>query len=434
MVVLYNILMIFGVVLGFPLIVISTIASKKRRKTVLHRLGIRSLPESVRSGKETEPEKKPIWVHALSVGEVLSAIPLIQGLKNRYPDRRIAFSVSTKTGSDIAQTRVAEYVKGIFFFPYDFSFSVKHAVKEINPALVIIVETDIWPNFLFEMKKRNVPVLLVNARLSRRSFAGYRRTLFFMAKALAAFSKICTQSQTDARRFVRLGVPERKITVTGNFKFDQEYPLLTENEAKRLGRMMHLQPSQAILLAGSTHSGEEAILFDAFSRLKRRFPELVLIVAPRDPQRAESICRMSMSAGLPAAPWKKLAETLTDEPFEVIVVNTIGLLTRLYALSDIAYIGGSLVNAGGHNPLEPAAFSKPILFGPDMSDFDDISRMLVQSGGGFEVRDADGVCETVSMLLGDREKAGEAGHRAFEVFDANKGAVEKVLNEVERFL
>ena len=415
--------------MGFPLIVPLVLATDKRRKTVLHRLGLSPLPKAISQNRSQKRDNRPIWIHALSVGEVLSAVPLVKELKSCFKHQDIVFSASTKTGFEIANNLLKESVNSIFFFPYDLLISVKHIAAKVEPAIVIIVESDIWPNFLFEMKRRNVPVILVNARLSRKSYFGYKRFLFFSKRLFVSFSKICVQSSEDAHRFSLLGIPPGRITITGNIKFDQQYDFAGREEIEKLRQSLLIKPSQKILLAGSTHYGEEAILLNAFSRLKKKYPDLILIIVPRNPDRARSVCRICKSAGLFAVTMSELEEKKPGP--DVIVVDRIGILKMLYATADIAFVGGSLVRSGGHNPLEPAAFSRPIIFGPDMSDFADISNMLIRSGGAISVQDAEGIYNIVSELLTDNQKAGEMGSMAFKVFNANKGAVKKTLNIIE---
>ena len=415
--------------MGFPLIVPLVLATDKRRKTVLHRLGLSPLPKAISQNRSQKRDNRPIWIHALSVGEVLSAVPLVKELKSCFKHQDIVFSASTKTGFEIANNLLKESVNSIFFFPYDLLISVKHIAAKVEPAIVIIVESDIWPNFLFEMKRRNVPVILVNARLSKKSYFGYKRFLFFSKRLFLSFSKICVQSSEDAHRFRLLGIPPGRITITGNIKFDQQYDFAGREEIEKLRQSLLIKPSQKILLAGSTHYGEEAILLDAFSRLKKKYPDLILIIVPRNPDRAKSVCRICKSAGLFAVTMSELEEKKPGP--DVIVVDRIGILKMLYATADIAFVGGSLVRSGGHNPLEPAAFSRPIIFGPDMSDFADISNMLIRSGGAISVQDAEGIYNIVSELLTDNQKAGEMGSMAFKVFNANKGAVKKTLNIIE---
>ncbi|MBU0987505.1 MAG: 3-deoxy-D-manno-octulosonic acid transferase, partial [Proteobacteria bacterium] len=341
MLVLYNILLLIGIAAGFPLILPAVLLSDKRRKTVLQRLG---LAQGMRRSRETTsrcPSKKPIWVHALSVGEVLAAMPLVEKLKVGFQDRDIVVSVSTKTGFEIACKRFKKIADAVFFYPYDLTFSIQRIAGRIDPALVIIVESDIWPNFLSEMEKRKIPVVLVNARMSKRSFAGYRRFDFFFKPLFLTFAGICAQSPEDAGCFKALGVPSGRITVTGNIKFEQDCPALSASNVSRLRQDMQVQPAHRVVLAGSTHKGEESILLDAFSRLKKESDGLLLIVAPRDPERAGSVQRMFRSAGFAAFRMKELNRSTQDGKVDVIIVDAIGILKRLYAIADVAIVGGS---------------------------------------------------------------------------------------------
>jgi 3-deoxy-D-manno-octulosonic-acid transferase len=427
MITLYNIILTIGITVGIPLIIPIILLSEKRRKTFLQRLGVKKLPGNILS----KNNKKPIWIHALSVGEVLSSVPLVMKLKKRFKDKRIVFSASTKTGFEIANKLFKKNVDSIFFFPFDLLFSVKYITGKIDPAIVIIVESDIWPNFLFEMKKRNVPVILINARLSKRSFKGYKRFPFISNKLFLSFAKICTQSIEDARRFMLLGIPSNMISTTGNIKFDQPYDPVSEKEIEILKQSVNIQPVKKILIAGSTHKGEESILIDAFSRIRKDFADTVLILVPRNPERARSVLKLCKSAGFLSILMKNFENIDKDEKFDVIVVDVIGILKRLYAIADVAFVGGSLVNIGGHNPLEPSAFSKPIIFGQYMSAFANISQMLVDSGGAVHVKNTNSLYETIADILSDSDKARNMGEKAFRVFNANKGAVEKTLKVIE---
>ncbi|MGA8180789.1 MAG: glycosyltransferase N-terminal domain-containing protein, partial [Desulfobacterales bacterium] len=245
---------------------------------------------------------------------------------------------------------------------------------------------------------------------------------------------ICVQSSEDADRFHRLGVPLDRITITGNMKFDEAHQTLGLNEVEKLKRSMHIQHGQKVLLAGSTHPGEEEILLKVFTRLKFHNDDLLLIVAPRNPDRAGSISRMFRSAGLSVGLMKDIKKIFTDKKLDVIIIDTLGLLKTIYAVSDIAFIGGSLVKCGGHNPLEPAAYSKPILFGEDMSDFADISSLLLGAGGAACVRDAEDLYDAMVSLIEDDHRALEMGRNALGVFNANKGAVEKTMQVIEAYL
>jgi 3-deoxy-D-manno-octulosonic-acid transferase len=427
MITLYNIILTIGITVGIPLIIPIILLSEKRRETFLQRLGVKRLPENILFKRD-----KPIWIHALSVGEVFSSVPLVMKLKERFKDKRIVFSASTKTGFEIANKLFKKNVDSIFFFPFDLLFSVKYITGKIDPAIVIIVESDIWPNFLFEMKKRHVPVILINARLSNRSFKGYKRFSFIFNKLFLSFAKICTQSIEDTRRFMLLGIPSNMISTTGNIKFDQLYDPVSAEEIELLKQSMHIyQPVKKILMAGSTHEGEESILIDAFSRIRKDFADTVLVVVPRNPERARSVLKLCKSFGFSSILMKDFKNIDKDEKFDIIIVDVIGILKRLYAIADVAFVGGSLVDLGGHNPLEPSAFSKPIIFGQDMSAFAHISQMLVDSGGAVQVENANSLYETIADILSDNDKARNMGEKAFRVFNANKGAVEKTLKVIE---
>ncbi len=431
---LYNTLMFFGIVLGFPVIIPAVLLSEKRRKTVLQRIGVADSPTVIQHGKFRDQGINRVWIHALSVGEVISAVPLVKELNDACDHCDIFFSVSTKTGFEIANTLVKENVKEIFFSPYDLLISVKHIIGKIDPALVVVVETDIWPNFLIEMKKRNIPVILVNARLSQKSFCGYKNFSFFTKPLFSTFAKVCAQSMIDAERFRYLGIPLNKITITGNVKFDQTYDPITKEEIERLRQWMNIRPRQKIFVAGSTHKGEELILADAFSMIKKSFEDYLLIIAPRNVERTVSVYRIFKAAGFSVVRLKELNERAPGKRFEVIVIDQIGLLGRLYAFAEIAFIGGSLAPFGGHNPLEPAAFSKPILFGPDMSDFEDISEKLLSSGGAIRVKDVQSLYRAMEMLISDRKKAQEMGENAYKVYNANKGAAQRTLKVAAEYL
>jgi 3-deoxy-D-manno-octulosonic-acid transferase len=434
MILLYNIVFFIIVILGLPLIIPLVLISDKRRKTVLQRLGlIRLPPEIVPEGSERS-KKRRVWVHGLSVGEVLSAVPIVKMLNEYSTSSHLVFSASTKTGCEIAARHLSGHVESIFYFPYDLVFSVKRITRKIAPEVVVIVETDIWPNFLFEMKKRRTSVLLVNSRLSKASFKGYKRLGFFTKQVFLNFVHICAQSSEDAERFHRLGVPFNRITITGNIKFDEAHQTIESNDVEKLKRSMYIQQSQKVILAGSTHPGEEEILLKSFTKLKIHNSDLLLIVAPRNPERAGSIFRMFNSAGFSVGLMKEIKKIFTDKKFDVIIIDTIGLLKTLYAVSDIAIIGGSLVKCGGHNPLEPAAFSKPILFGEDMSDFADISSMLLEAGGAACIKDAEELYDTVVSLLENDNRTWEMGKKALGVFNANKGALGRTMKVIEAYL
>ncbi len=434
MIFIYNILLVAAAVLGLPLILTGIVISEKLRRTIPFRMGFIRLPAATGRPAGLKTKKGPIWIHALSVGEVLSAVPLVKELKNKIENDDIFFSVSTRTGHEVACRRLAGVADAIFFHPYDLAFSVKHVVKKVSPRLVVMVETDIWPNFLYEMNRRQVPVVLINARLSKRSFSGYKRLTFFFSRVFSGFTKICVQSSQDAERFQRLGVPLDRITVTGNLKFDQTDDPTPPDRLRQWRERLKIGSEKKVWLAGSTHDGEEAIVKEVFIRLQRSRIDMTLIAAPRDPRRAPAVARLFQQAGITTALVSELSSSGQGAAADVIIVDTIGDLRSLYALADMAFVGGSLVNSGGHNPLEPAAFSMPVLFGRDMSDFAAIAQMLLESGGALQVRDAAELLGAVTMLMENCLKSEEMGRNAYRVFCENKGAVRRnleiILNEL----
>jgi 3-deoxy-D-manno-octulosonic-acid transferase len=429
----YNLLWLFGMFLVFPWVTLSIITSQKRRKTVLQRLCLTVAPRLV-ALNASDPDHQPLWVHALSVGEVLSAVSLTRALKRKYPGRTVVFSASTVTGYETATRLLQDDLDAVFYFPYDLIFSVRSMINRIRPALVIIVETDIWPNFLSEMKRRLIPVVLVNARLSDRSYSGYRRLSKWIAPVFQCFSFVCAQSGEDVSRFVDLGFPADKMMVSGNLKYDSAPDLVSENAIQYLRSILPGTAHQQCLVAGSTHPGEEAIVLEAFSRLKAEIPALCLILAPRNIDRADEILSLSVSYGLTSELLTLLAHTPAPNPPSVIVVDTIGHLKALYALSDVAFVGGSLINFGGHNPLEPAAFAKPILLGPYTGDVAESCNRLLASGGARVVQNTNDLVQAAMALLTNPESAQTMGKNAFQILQENQGALEKALNAIGRFL
>lgn len=423
----YNILMKALLLVGLPVVVLYCVLSPKRRPAVLQRLGIvLPLPASQRSPHPSNP----IWIHALSVGEVMATVPLIKALRSQYGERSIVLSASTLTGYGIALEKLGLLTDAVFFFPYDLPFSIKRIVARIRPAMVIIIETDIWPNFLFEMQRRGVPVALANAKLSRRSLTGYRRIGALSRPVFACFSAICCQSREDATRFSRLGISDSTLSVTGNLKFDQSESPLSKIEVAALRESLGIDPHHLIWVVGSTHEGEEGLIQQAFSAIRKEVPQLTLVIAPRNPERAAAASRIFSAARLKVVALSAIDHQVSRPSVDVIVVDTLGMLNKLYALADVTLIGGSLIQIkgiGGHNPLEPAAFAKPILFGHHMHNFKEIARMLIEAEGAMRVADARALQAAVLCLLKDRHRGLQMGQNARQVFDANKGAVAKTV-------
>ncbi len=426
MIILYNILFSITIVLALPFIFVKVLTSEKRQKTVIRRLR----PEACIRASGA----RPVWIHALSVGEVLASSSLIKQIKKICARRPVVLSVSTLTGHEVAKRLLKSDVDAIFFFPYDLVWSVRKTTGSVDPGIFILVESDIWPNFTYEMKRRQIPFILVNGRVSPRSFSGYMRLSFFMKRVFFNISSICAQTEMDARRFVALGAAPDRVHVTGNIKFDQPLISVSEEEVGELRASVRISPTARVFVAGSTHEGEEAILLRCFEALKRDYPDLVLVVVPRDPRRAGSVQGMFKQAGLFAPLRTELGKMDVGFAPEAIIVDTIGELRRLYAIAHVVFVGKSLINLGGQNPLEPAALKKPIVFGPHMFNFGLIAERLVRQGGALQVANEEELLRAVKNLLADPKRSNAMGKKAYNVFHMNRGALEKTLAVIEGFL
>jgi len=420
----YNFFMIGALCLLWPILISFLLRRKRQGRPFSQRLIMESIPRAdVRDPDKAE--ERLIWVHALSVGEVLSAEPLVKAMARRYGAENLIFTTSTRTGFQTAERVIAAHVSCLRYFPYDTLFSVKRSLAVIRPRLVVVVETDIWPNFLHELKKRRVPVQLVNARLSARSFNGYRRLGFMMKPLLSVFDTIGVQSDIDRQRFRQLGVHDSKLAMVGNMKFDQEESILSDIERRQLLESLKIPRGRRIWVAGSTHEGEEMPLCQAYRKVCDGGIDLFLVIAPRDPQRAGQVCGIFQSADINAAAYGEIEQGSVSVP--VIVIDRIGMLRRLYALADVAFVGGSLVNAGGHNPLEPASAAIPILFGPHTEDFSCICRTLEEEGGAIRIFNSEQLAEQVGTLFDHEKIRLEVGQRAHGVFCNHRGAVDRII-------
>lgn len=429
MIVLYNILLSIVFFLALPLIPLLMLISDKRRHTVPKRL---FMPAHDNGRCRSESCCRPIWVHALSVGETLSAIPFVKSLCSTFGKDKIIFTASTKTGYEIARKEMRKHVRTVCYFPFDFLFSVKRALNIIDPDRVIIVETDLWPNFLFELKKRRLPVYLVNARLSVRSFKGYRRLKGFVGRMMTSFHGIFAQTDKDAGRFEKLGAAPGIVKSVGNFKFDHDHHGIDDKQVSDLKKRFHISLKRKVIIIGSTHSGEEKIMAHALGRLRTDGLNPMIIAVPRNPDRADEVCRIFNASGFASIKMSETGSCRESESCDVLVIDAIGYLAKLYAVADVAFIGGSLVKRGGHNPLEPAALAKPVIFGRHMEDFEEIAFILTERKGAVFVSNEKEMAHAVKKLLSDESYAKKMGENAVSVFKENQGAIDKTLAYIFR--
>ncbi len=422
----YNVLFLLGGALGLPFFVVKALTVEKRRATVGKRFGV-----GLRGVKLTD---RPVWIHALSVGEVLSSTALIKKMKETYHNYSLVFSVSTLSGYELARRYFAYETDCIFFFPYDFIWTVRRFLRCIDPCVFLLIETDIWPNFLNELKRCGVPAVLVNGRISPRSHLLYKRVPYFSRQLMSNFASCCMQTEVDARRIISVGAPEDRVEVTGNLKFDMPPVSASDEEINKLRASMGIRPEAKVFVAGSTHEGEEDIILRCFESLKSTFQDLVLVVVPRDPGRANRVCRMFQKAGFVSFLRTEFDKSDSSLMPEAVIVDTIGELRRVYAMANLVFVGKSLVNLGGQNPIEPAALGKPILFGPHMFNFELVADMLIKHGGALQVTNGERLSEHVKALLSDPKRCSAMGKEAYRVFQMNRGAVAKTIRIVERFL
>ena len=415
--------------LVFPLVLAVAwpflLLKEKRRKTLLPRLGFQPYPEIGADGPG------PVWIHALSVGELLSAVPLIEGLRARLgATRPILVSVSTLSGRRIAEKRLEGKIDGLVYFPYDTPLAYRRCLSRIRPALFILVETDVWPGYLRLFHSRRIPCVLVNGRLTERSLRSFERWWGLFGPAFEVFRAVYPQSPREASRFRHLGVAPERLGRSGNLKFDAVWGSVTEDGGRSLRKILGFEPADRIVIGGSTHAGEELTMLKAFAQLKSEVEGLKLILVPRHPERGLEVRDICRASGFEVA-------LLTDRKIErpdVVVVDRLGFLGRLYPLAEVVFVGGSLVSRGGQNPIEPALSGKPIVFGPDMSDFPDIAPELVERGGARMIADQEALHAVMLDWLMHPEEAAEAGAKALEVVGAHRGITDFLVAEFVEML
>ena len=372
------------------------------------------------------PSKSNIWIHALSVGEVISALPLVDALQTKYSDQGVVFTVTTRSGMTVAEEKLKNRGIRLQYMPLDAWWILRKFVRHIRPSVFVLVETDIWPGLLDWLQRKGVRSILVNGRISPRTFRAYNKARFFVRKFFDPLELCLMQSDLDRNRLLRIGIPERKVRTTGNIKFDQKWVAMSRKEREEWSYRLKIKPGTFLWVAGSTHPGEEEILLDVFMRIRASFPDFRLILAPRDIGRSSEIMEMVSKRDLKWVLRSRLSAGEGAE-WDVLVLDTMGELGRIYGLAGVSFVGGSLVRVGGHNLLEPASFGCPILFGPYTHNFVWLSSMLLEWEGGWCVHDAASLHDALKSLLMDSESRAQMGEHARAFVESNSGALERVL-------
>ena len=370
-----------------------------------------------------------IWLHGASVGEMVAISPLVKEIKNLMPERKILVSAVTVGGYDMARQIMPE-ADAIINFPLDLPFVASSMVSRIRPGIFIMVETELWPNFLRAIRERNIPAMMMNGRISEKSAKSYRYLSSLLRDMLNTINLFCMQSSIDAKYITQLGADPKKIIVTGNTKFDQTYAEVSPEDLATYKTELGLgEDAWPVIVAGSTHRTEEEAVLTSFTAVRKKYPHARLIIAPRKLNRIEEIKKVNAKFGYEMGFRSKLKEMEGKRPeFPVLMLDTIGELGRIYAIGDIVFVGGSLVRYGGHNVLEPAAHAKPILVGPSMEDFKDSYSLLSKAGACRMVSDADGLAEAFLEIAGDDNLRKRMGEASTQIIRENRGAALKTIH------
>ena len=417
--VLYNVFLIIAFALAAPFLPLVWFLGPRYRDGLSQRFAY--------YGKNlTLGLRDPIWIHAASVGEVRAAGALLRALKAEAPERSLVISTFTATGNQVA--RQAGIADAIIFFPLDFSWVVRRAVRRISPSLLLFLETEIWPNLVGEAYRRGIPTIMLSGRLSAKALSRYKLARPFFRCVLAQYTALGMQSPEDAERMLKLGAPEKKVSVVGSLKFAVD-DVVTGRESV----IGSTRPDRQILVAGSSHRGEELVLLRALQLARADMPKLMMVLAPRHPERFSEVEKLLRESSFN---FERKTRLQPDQYFQkdVLLLDTVGELMEFFNVADVTFVGGSLVDAGGHNILEPARCRKPVLFGPYMQNFKAIAEGMKRKGGAIEVHSAEDVAQALVKLLGDPEARKRIGQSAADFAASHQEALPKNLALARRYL
>lgn len=420
---LYDIILHLSLVILIPYFIFKMITARKYREGIAERFGF------IGEDKIKRLDGRAVWFHAVSVGETKAVMPLLKLFKTRHPNAKIAFSTVTMTGNRIASIEGKGLIDSLFYFPLDLSWVVSRVMKKINPSLFIVVEKEVWPNAIRLLNKNRVPVITVNGTISDRSFKRFKALNFFFREIFAGFDFFCGRTKEDTEKAVGAGVRPEYAETTGNMKFDLASPEPKAQAIEALNKAIGAGGADMLIVAGSTHEGEEEVLLEAFKALRKEFNDVRLVIAPRHPERFSAVEQTIKRAGLNCSRRSK------GGAGEVVLIDTMGELMTIYSFAAVAIVGGSFIEGvGGHNLLEPAFFGKPVIYGSRLSAYMGMAEMLEAAGGGFRAQDGGALLGTLKKLLSDDGFRLKAGAAAKAVVLSNRGAVKKTMDIIERFL
>lgn len=412
---IYNIVLIFAAIVFLPVILIALAVVPKFRAGLFTKLGFYKA--------DLNHDKQTIFFHAVSVGEVNAIEALVKRTREEFPDCNIVLSTTTKTGQEIANKKLSTTVDLITYFPFDFFFSVNSFLNTIKPDKIIIAETEIWPDFVYLAKRKSIPVYIVNGRLSPHSYKGYKKFSFFFKPVLAQYAGIFMQTQGDVDRIKDVGANPEITKFMGNLKFDIK-PTLSQEEISKLAESLKLNGAR-LIVAASTHKGEDEIVLAAFSKVKTMDSNLKLLLAPRHPERYEQVTELLKKSGFA---YGKRSQNDTFENNDIIMLDTMGELMKMFSISHFAFIGGSFSSTGGHNPLEANIWGKPVLSGDCVFNFKDIYEFLTKTKAAKLSSSCEELASDMEKLLSDEQYYKQACEDTHIIFDENSGAIDFVIN------
>ena len=386
-------------------------------------------PERLGIYRGAVPAQRPIWIHAVSVGESMAAVPLIRALHENLPDASLLVTTTTVTGADTVTRMLGDAVQHVYF-PYDVPCILRRFFTRFRPRLLVVIETELWPNTFAMCRDLGVPVVLANARLSAHSLRAYQRLPALSRELVRSIDHIAAQTAQDAEHFLQMGAEPQRIAIIGSLKFDLDLPASLHEEAEALRHQLGV--NRPMLIAASTRSGEESSVLAAYAELKARMDQLLLVLAPRHPERADEVAALCKAAGHVLVRRSSLPHCGAD--VDVYLVDTMGELPRFYAAADVAFVGGSLLPFGGHNVLEPASLGTPVLVGPHTFNFSEIVRLLADAGALKVIGDADSLAAAAWAWLSDSNERDRIGSIGREVVRLHRGATHRTIGVIRELL